>query len=309
MDQYLQMLKHILEKGVDREDRTGVGTRSVFGYQTRYNLEQGFPLLTTKKIFMKGIIHELLWFLSGNTNIRYLVQNKVNIWNEWAFQKYIEKNDLKNDFPMYSDAWKEKLNWFVEQILVEEEFAKQWGDLGPVYGKQWRCWEAADGTVVDQIADVIDQIKNNPQSRRILISGWNIGEIMRLVKDKTGAPPPCHTLFQFYVHDGKLSCQLYQRSADVFLGVPFNLASYSLLTYMIAHITGLRPGEFVHTFGDLHMYRNHIDQVKEQLQRSPKPLPKLSIVRDVKHIDDFRFEDFKLEGYDPHPPIKAPIAV
>jgi len=309
MKQYLDMLRHILEQGKEKDDRTGTGTISVFGYQTRYNLSEGFPLLTTKKVYLRGIIHELLWFLSGSTNIRYLVKNNVNIWNEWPFQKYLEKNGLETEFPMYSDRWREKLAWFVEQVKTDDAFADAWGDLGPVYGKQWRAWEGADGETYDQIAEAIGQIRKSPHSRRIIVSGWNVGSIMRLIKDRTGAPPPCHTLFQFYVNEGKLSCQLYQRSADAFLGVPFNVASYALLTIMAAKVTGLEPGEFIHTFGDLHIYRNHLDQVREQLSREPRPLPTIRIVRDVKDIDDFRFEDFELTGYDPHPAIKAPIAV
>ncbi len=309
MKQYLDLLRHILDHGTWQENRTGIKTLSVFGYQTRYDLSKGFPLLTTKKVYLRGIIHELLWFLSGDTNIQYLVKHKVKIWNEWAYQKYLEANKLAEQYPMYSDAWKEQMTEFVERVKEDDEFAKRWGDLGPVYGEQWRRWKTIDGDEIDQIAYAVQQIRENPQSRRIIVSGWNVGSIMHLIKDKTGAPPPCHTLFQFSVRNGKLSCQLYQRSADAFLGVPFNIASYSLLTLMIAKVTGLEPGEFVHTFGDLHIYENHLEQVREQLSREPRPLPTMKIVRDVKEIDDFRFEDFELEGYDPWPPIKAPIAV
>ena len=309
MKQYLELLRHILDNGAEKADRTGIGTKSVFGYQARYDLSKGFPLLTTKKVYIKGIIHELLWFLSGDTNITYLVRNNVNIWNEWAFQVYLEENRLENEFPRYSEKWHEKLKWFIEQIKTDDAFAKKWGDLGPVYGKQWRAWEGPDGSVHDQIKNLIDDIKKIPESRRLIVSGWNVGSLMQLIKNKSRAPPPCHTLFHFYVNGGKLSCQLYQRSADAFLGVPFNIASYSLLTMMIAHVCGLQPGEFIHTFGDLHIYNTHFDQVKEQLSREPKPLPVMKIKRGVTDIDDFKFEDFELENYDPHPPIKAPIAV
>ncbi len=309
MKQYLDLLQHILDHGVDKSDRTGIGTRSVFGYQMRMNLAEGFPLLTTKKVFLRGIIHELLWFLTGNTNIRYLVQNDVKIWNEWPFQTYLEANNLTTQFPMYSEAWKAKMAGFVEQIKNNEAFAQKWGDLGPVYGKQWVRWSAPDGTEINQIAQAQDMIRNSPDSRRIIVAAWNTADIQTLIKSKTGAPPLCHTMFQFYVANGKLSCQLYQRSADVFLGVPFNIASYALLTQMMAQTTGRELGEFVHTFGDVHIYNNHFDQVKEQLSRAPRPLPKMKINPEVKDIFSFKFEDFTLEGYDPYPAIKAPIAV
>lgn len=308
MKQYHDLLQHILDHGVEKQDRTGVGTTSVFGYQTRYDLSQGFPLLTTKKVYFKGIVHELLWFLSGSTKITYLVRNNVKIWNEWAFQVYLEKNGLDTELVRYSEEWNKKLEWFVEQVKTDDAFADTWAELGPVYGKQWRRWQGADGEI-DQIANVIDLILNDPTSRRIIVSGWNVGEIQELIRHHHHAPPPCHTLFHFMVIDGKLSCQLYQRSADAFLGVPFNIASYALLTHMVAHVCGLEPGEFIHTFGDLHIYKNHMDQVKEQLGREPRALPKLRIVRRVTDIDDFRFEDFELTEYDPHPAIKAPIAV
>ncbi len=309
VDQYLQLLKHVLETGTKKNDRTGIGTTSVFGYQMRYDLSKGFPLLTTKKVFLKAIIHELIWFLRGDTNIKYLVRNNVGIWNEWSFQGYLEGNNLVKDFPRYSEPWKEKLNGFVEQMKTDDAFADKWGELGPIYGKQWRAWETKDGRVIDQIQKAIDMIKKDPTSRRIIVNGWNIGEIEALVHDHNRAPPPCHTLFQFMVIDGKLSCQLYQRSADIFLGVPFNIASYALLTMMMAQVTGLKPGEFIHTLGDAHIYNNHLDQVKEQLARSPRPLPVMKLNPDVKNLFDFKFEDFTIEGYDPHPPIKASIAV
>ena len=309
MKVYLDLLQHILDNGTDRTDRTWVGTKSIFGHQMHIDLSKGFPLLTTKKVYLKAIIHELIWFLSGDTSIKYLVRNNVRIWNEWAFSMYLEKNNLADKLERYSDARHEKLARFVDQIKENDEFADQRWDLGPVYGKQRREREARDGSAYDQIQNAIDMIKDNPQSRRIIVSGWNVGEIMSLIKNKDTAPPPCHTLFQFYVSEGKLSCQLYQRSADVFLGVPFNIASYSLLTMMMAQVCGLEPGTFVHTFGDVHIYSNHMDQVHEQLSRSPRELPSMHINPDIKDIFDFKYEDFKIEGYDPHPPIKAPIAV
>jgi thymidylate synthase len=309
MEQYLNLLKHILENGVDRDDRTGVGTISTFGYQMRFDLSKGFPLLTTKKVFIRGIIHELLWFLSGDTNIKYLVENNVHIWDEWPFQTYLRENNIEESFPRYSEKWAEKKKEFIESIKTDPEFAKKWGELGPVYGKQWRRWETKEESTIDQIAYVINEIKNNPNSRRIMVSGWNVGEIQSLIKGKSSAPPLCHSLFQFYVCKGKLSCQLYQRSADVFLGVPFNIASYALLTMMIAQVCGLEPGEFIHTFGDVHIYKNHVKQVKEQLSRNTKKLPIMKINPNIKDINGFKIEDFTLEGYDPDPAIKAPIAI
>ena len=264
MKQYLDLLRHIRENGVMKEDRTGTGTQSVFGYQMRFNLADGFPLLTTKKVHLKSIIYELLWFISGDTNIKYLKDHGVTIWDEWA------------------DAD---------------------GNLGPVYGHQWRSWPAPDGRTIDQLSQVIDTIKRNPDSRRMLVTAWNPGEVDNM------ALPPCHCLFQFYVADGKLSCQLYQRSADVFLGVPFNIASYALLTMMIAQECGLQPGEFVHTTGDTHIYKNHFDQVALQLSREPRKLPVMKLNPAVKSVFDFKYEDFTLEGYDPWPAIKAPVAV
>jgi thymidylate synthase len=264
MLQYHDLMRHVLEKGARKEDRTGTGTLSVFGYQMRFDLAQGFPLITTKKLHARSIIYELLWFLRGDTNTAYLKEHGVSIWDEWA------------------DAE---------------------GELGPVYGHQWRSWAAPDGRKIDQIANLIDAIKKNPDSRRLIVSAWNVADIDRMKL------PPCHAFFQFYVVDGKLSCQLYQRSADIFLGVPFNIASYALLTLMVAQVCGLKPGEFIHTFGDAHLYINHIDQARLQLSRAPKPLAQMRLNPEVKSVFDFRFEDFKLENYDPHPHIKAPVAV
>jgi thymidylate synthase len=264
MKQYLDLMRHVREHGVRKEDRTGTGTLSVFGYQMRFDLSAGFPLVTTKKCHLRSIIHELLWFLQGDTNVRYLHENKVTIWDEWA----------------------------------DED-----GNLGPVYGYQWRSWPTADGRHIDQISQVIDQIRNTPDSRRLIVSAWNVGEIDNM------ALPPCHAFFQFYVADGRLSCQLYQRSADIFLGVPFNIASYALLTMMIAQVTGLQPGDFVHTLGDAHLYSNHLEQADLQLSRTPFPLPRMKINPDVTSIFDFRFEDFELLNYESHPHIKAPVAV
>jgi len=264
MQQYLDLLQHILDNGTEKSDRTGTGTISYFGYQMRFDLSKGFPLVTTKKLHLKSIIYELLWFLRGETNIKYLKEHGVSIWNEWADEN---------------------------------------GELGPVYGKQWRSWEGSDGKVIDQISDALKQIKNNPHSRRIIVSAWNVADLPKM------ALMPCHALFQFYVADGKLSCQLYQRSADVFLGVPFNIASYALLTMMIAQVCDLEPGDFVHTFGDVHIYSNHLEQVKLQLSRKPYPLPTMKLNPAVKNIFDFRFEDFILENYQHHPAIKAPVAV
>jgi thymidylate synthase len=264
MQQYLKLLQHILDHGVNKSDRTGTGTKSCFGYQMRFNLQEGFPLVTTKKLHVKSIIYELLWFIKGETNTRFLTDNGVSIWNEWADEN---------------------------------------GDLGPVYGKQWRSWEGADGKVYDQLKDVIRQVKTNPDSRRMIISAWNVADLPQM------ALMPCHALFQFYVADGKLSCQLYQRSADVFLGVPFNIASYALLTMMIAQVCDLEPGDFVHTFGDVHLYNNHFEQAQLQLSRQPYHPPTMRINPNVKDIEDFSFEDFTLENYQSHPAIKAPVAV
>ena len=264
MNQYLTLLEHVKQNGQKKEDRTGTGTMSVFGYQMRFNLNESFPLLTTKKVHLKSVIYELLWFLSGDTNIKFLKDNGVSIWDEWADEN---------------------------------------GNLGPVYGHQWRSWPTSEGNEIDQISNLINQIKKTPDSRRLIVSAWNVGEINKMKL------PPCHCFFQFYVADGRLSCQLYQRSADIFLGVPFNIASYALLTQMIAHVCGLECGEFIHTLGDAHIYTNHINQVNEQLRRKPKKLPQIKINPSVKNIFDFKYEDFSLEGYDPYPLIKAPVAV
>lgn len=290
MQQYLDLCRHVLEHGEKREDRTGTGTISTFGYQMRFDLTKGFPLLTTKKVFYRGIFEELLWFLSGNTNIKPLVDKKVGIWNEWPYDKYSKSPDFKG----------ETLEEFIEKIRDDQEFADKYGNLGPVYGKQWR-----DFNGVDQISQLIEGIKNNPFSRRHLVVAYNPGEV------KDMALPPCHSLFQFYVSaDGKkLSCQLYQRSGDVFLGVPFNIASYSLLLAMVAQVCDLEPYEFIHTFGDVHIYLNHLDQIDEQLSRTPRPLPKLVLNKDVKNIFDFKYEDIKIEDYDPYPAIKGAVSV
>ena len=288
MKQYLSLLEEIMQNGSKKEDRTGTGTISLFGTQRRYSLENGFPLLTTKKVHWKSVVHELLWFIDGDTNIKYLVDNGVRIWNEWPFEKFKKSSEYNG----------ETMAEFVEKVKADDSFAQKFGDLGPVYGKQWR-----DFFGVDQLKNVIDQIKNNPDSRRIIINAWNPAQLDKM------ALPPCHAFVQFYVNNGKLSCQLYQRSADVFLGVPFNIASYSLLTYMIAHVTGLKPGEFIHTTGDTHIYSNHFEQVKEQLSRQPKALPKIKLNENVKSIFDFKFEDIELLDYDPHPLIKGAVAV
>jgi thymidylate synthase len=264
MKPYLDLMRHVYEHGTRKDDRTGTGTLSVFGWQMRYNLAEGFPLVTTKKCHLRSILHELLWFLQGDTNIKYLKENGVSIWDEWADEN---------------------------------------GNLGPVYGHQWRSWPKPDGSTIDQISEVVNTLKTNPDSRRIIVSAWNVADLDKM------ALAPCHAFFQFYVADGKLSCQLYQRSADIFLGVPFNIASYALLTLMMAQVTGLKPGDFVHTLGDAHLYLNHLDQTREQLSRAPRPLPTMTLNPEVKDIFAFRFEDFTLSGYDPHPAIKAPVAV
>ena len=301
MKQYHDLLKHIQANGNVKSDRTGTGTTSVFGYQMRFDLQEGFPLLTTKKVFTKGIIHEVLWFIKGSTNIQYLVQNGVGIWNEWPFQSYLKQNNLEAKFPKYTEEWKAEMKAFVERIKTDDDFAKQYGELGPVYGKQWRNFEG-----VDQLQNVIDDIKAKPDSRRLIVSAWNPKDIP--VMAKSGLPP-CHTLFQFYVADGKLSCQLYQRSADVFLGVPFNIASYALITHMVAQVCSLEVGEFVHTFGDAHIYSNHFDQVKEQLSREFYDLPTIKLNPEINSIFDFTYADITIENYKCHPGIKAPVAV
>lgn len=309
MKQYLDALRFIFEHGEDRDERTWVGTRSVFGMQIKIDLSKWFPLLTTKKVFLKWIIHELLRFLTWDTNIQPLVKNGVNIWNERGFTKYLKKNNLQDTLVRYSPERDAKMTEFVEKIKIDNDFAKLYWDLGPVYGKQWRFRDTKSGKTVDQIQVVLDMLKNDTNSRRIIVSGWNAGEIQELIHDHDFAPPPCHTLFQFHVINGKLSCQLYQRSADFFLGVPFNIASYALLTMMVAQVSGLELGNFVHTFGDAHIYHNHFDQVEEQLSRDPKTLPTMKLNPEIKNLFDFTYEDFTLENYDPYPVIKAPIAV
>ena len=301
MKQYLDLISHIADNGVFKGDRTGTGTLSVFGYQMRFDLQQGFPLVTTKKVHLKSILHELLWFIKGDTNIRYLVENGVGIWNEWPYQSWLRQTGADHQYEMHSDEWKAGLKAFVERIKTDEDFASQYGDLGPVYGRQWRNFEG-----VDQLAQIIDDIKTNPDSRRLIVSAWNPKDIP--VMAKSGLPP-CHSLFQFYVSEGKLSCQLYQRSADVFLGVPFNIASYAALTMMVAQVTGLELGDFVHSFGDAHLYTNHMDQIKEQLSREPLPLPTLKINPQVNNLFDFVYDDFELVDYQSHSAISAPVAV
>lgn len=305
MRQYLDLLQHIMEKGVDKSDRTGVGTRNVFGYQMRFDLAEGFPLLTTKKVPFRLIAEELLWFVAGDTQLATLAKKDVHIWDEWPYKAYLVRNN--QPVPATgSDEWNAGIKAFVERIKTDEVFAADYGDLGPVYGYQWRHWPASDGKEIDQLRDVVEQIKKNPNSRRLIVSAWNPADIEEMAK---AGLPPCHCLFQFYVANGKLSCQLYQRSCDTFLGVPFNIASYALLTMMIAQVTGLEPGEFVWTGGDVHLYSNHFEQVREQLSREPRKLPALRLNPAVKDLFAFRYEDFTLEGYDPHPAIKAPIAV
>lgn len=301
MIQYHNLMKFILDNGVEKMDRTGVGTRSIFGYQMRFNLSDGFPLLTTKRVHFKSILHELLWFIRGDTNIRYLVRNGVNIWNDWPYQNWLKETGQNVKYQTYSPEWRANMKEFVEKIKEDDEFASKYGDLGPVYGRQWRNFGG-----VDQLAQLIDDLNNNAHSRRLIVSAWNPEDIPVMVKSGL---PPCHTLFQFYVADGKLSCQLYQRSADVFLGVPFNIASYALLTFMIAKVTGFEPGDFVHTFGDAHLYLNHFDQVNEQLSRDSYPLPNLIINDEAATLFDFLYEDFELRNYQHHPAIPAPVAV
>ena len=305
MRQYLDLLQDIKTNGTEKSDRTGTGTKSVFGRQMRLNLGDGFPAVTTKKLFLRGIIHELLWFLQGSTNIEYLVKNNVNIWNEWPFRAYLH---TENQYlpEQNSDEWHTKLSEFIDKIKTDHEFAQRYGELGPVYGHQWRHWPDGKGGEIDQITTVIEMLKNNPDSRRIIVSAWNVADINEMAK---AGLPPCHSLFQFYVNGGTLSCQLYQRSGDAFLGLPFNIASYALLTMMIAQVTGLELGDFVHTLGDAHIYLNHVEQVDLQLSRTPKPLPKMVINPKVTSIFDFTIDDFTLEDYDPYPPIKAPIAI
>ncbi|GBG07899.1 thymidylate synthase [Paenibacillus agaridevorans] len=313
-NQYLQLLRDVLKNGVRKEDRTGTGTISTFGYQMRFPLSEGFPLLTTKRVSFKMIASELFWFMRGDTNIRYLLQNNNNIWNEWAFKRWVESSEYSGpdmtDFGLrsqrdetFAEAYKLEMAAFKSKILEDESFAERYGELGDVYGKQWRAWKTARGETIDQLGDVIRTIKSNPDSRRLIVSAWNPEDV------PTMALPPCHTMFQFYVAEGKLSCQLYQRSGDIFLGIPFNIASYALLTHLVAHECGLEVGDFVHTLGDAHIYSNHLEQIEAQLSREPKALPILRINPDKCSVFQFELSDLLLEGYDPHPAIKAPVAV
>ncbi len=307
--EYLNLLQSIMDYGATKTDRTGVGTKSLFGPQMRFDLEKGFPLLTTKKVNFSSILHELLWFLKGDTNIRYLVENGVGIWNEWPYTAYLKAHGKPippNKEKATSLEWQNGLKDFTEKIKSDSDFAKTWGNLGPVYGYQWTSWPTPSGKTINQIKEAIKLLRTKPDSRRIIVSAWNVADIEEM--DKAGLPP-CHCLFQFYVANGKLSCQLYQRSADTFLGVPFNIASYALLTLMFAQVTGLKPGEFIWTGGDTHLYLNHLEQAQLQLSREPKPMPAIKINPVIKEIEDFSFKDFELIGYDPHPYIKAPIAV
>jgi thymidylate synthase len=297
MQQYLDLVRHIRDHGVKKEDRTGTGTVSIFGHQMRFDLAHGFPLVTSKKVHLKSILHELLWFIRGDTNIRYLVENGVGIWNDWPYQNWLRETGQDTSLEMYSPEWRAVMKEFIEKIKTDSDFAAQYGDLGPVYGKQWRNFCG-----VDQLTQLIEDIKSNPDSRRLIVSAWNPRDIPVMVKSGL---PPCHSLFQFYVVDGKLSCQLYQRSADVFLGVPFNIASYAILTMMIAQVSGLGLGDFVHTFGDAHLYLNHMDQ----LSRSTFDLPTMKINPQVTSLFDFVFDDFELQNYQSHGPIAAPVAV
>lgn len=312
--EYLNMAKKILSEGHEKSDRTGTGTKSLFGYQMRFDLQKGFPLLTTKKIPFGLIKSELLWFLKGDTNIRYLLEHNNHIWDEWAFERFIDSDDYTGpdmtDFGHrslidadFNKEYQYQKEQFCNRILEDDQFAAQYGELGPVYGRQWRAWQTSRGEVIDQLKDVIEMIKTNPDSRRLIVSAWNPEDVPSM------ALPPCHTLFQFYVEDGKLSCQLYQRSGDTFLGVPFNIASYALLTHLVARETNLEVGEFVHTLGDVHIYSNHIKQIEEQLTRTPRAFPTLWLNPEKQSIFDFDVDDIKVEGYDPYPAIKAPVAV
>lgn len=305
--EYLTLLEHIMEHGATKTDRTGTGTKSVLGYQMRFDLAQGFPLLTTKKVPIKAIIHELLWFMRGDTNLKYLADNNVHIWDEWPYKAYLQRNGLPIP-EINGEEWKKGMAEFVEKIKNNETFAKEYGNLGPIYGYQWRNWPTPDGKHIDQLQQVINTLKTNPDSRRIIVSAWNVADIDEMAK---AGLPPCHCLFQFYVADGKLSCQLYQRSCDTFLGVPFNIASYALLTMIIAQITDLELGEFVWTGGDVHLYLNHLEQVQTQLARKDdiRPMPTMRINPEKKNLEDFTIDDFELVDYNPHESIKAPIAV
>ncbi|GKV57476.1 thymidylate synthase [Sporosarcina sp. NCCP-2222] len=313
MKQYLDLCKHILSEGTVKEDRTGTGTISIFGYQMRYDLNEGFPLMTTKKTAFRLIASELLWFLKGDTNLRTLIQDRNPIWDEWGFEKWVKSDeytgpDMTNfgrrihQDESFAKTFEAEMAIYKERVLTDDQFAAKYGDLGPIYGKQWRSWTVGDRTI-DQITNLIDGLKNNPDSRRHIVSAWNPAEVDDM------ALPPCHTMFQFYVADGKLSCQLYQRSADVFLGVPYNIASYALLIHLIAHECGYGVGEFIHTIGDGHIYSNHVEQVKEQLSRTPRELPTLRLHAEGKSIFDLTYEDIQIENYNPYPKIKAPIAV
>jgi len=309
--QYLDLLKDVMKNGFEKHEfNSGIMFKSVFGRQIRFDLSQGFPLLTTKKVFLRGILHELIWFLRGDSNIKYLVDNDVHIWDEWGYKGYKVAQNSKIKTQNSKILTKEEYVAKIKNLPTDHPFVKKFGELGPVYGAQWRKWPASDGRKIDQVKWAIEKIKKTPQRRHIVISAWNPEFVYEMAgKGKSVALPPCHTLFQFNVIDGKLSCQLYQRSADMFLGVPFNIASYALFTMIFAHLTGYPPGEFVHTFGDAHIYSNHFDQVREQLKRKPRPLPTMKINPRLKDIDDIKYEDFTLENYDPHPSIKAEVTV
>ena len=301
MQQYLELVKHIRDHGIKKEDRTGTGTVSIFGHQMRFNLAEGFPLVTSKKVHLKSILHELLWFIRGDTNIRYLIENGVGIWNDWPYQNWLRETGQDKHLVKYSSEWRAVMAEFIQQITTDQDFADKYGDLGPVYGKQWRNFGG-----VDQLSQLMGDLQSNPDSRRLIVSAWNPQDIPVMIKSGL---PPCHSLFQFYVVEGRLSCQLYQRSADVFLGVPFNIASYAALTMMIAQVAGLKLGDFVHTFGDAHLYSNHMNQVDEMLSRSTFDLPTLQINPQVQSLFDFVYDDFELQNYQSHGPISAPVAV
>ena len=301
MQQYLELVKHIRDHGIRKEDRTGTGTVSIFGHQMRFNLAEGFPLVTSKKVHLKSILHELLWFIRGDTNIRYLIENGVGIWNDWPYQNWLRETGQDKHLVKYSSEWRAVMAEFTQQIIADQDFADKYGDLGPVYGKQWRNFGG-----VDQLSQLMSDLQFNPDSRRLIVSAWNPQDIPVMIKSGL---PPCHSLFQFYVVEGRLSCQLYQRSADVFLGVPFNIASYAALTMMIAQVAGLKLGDFVHTFGDAHLYSNHMNQVDEMLSRSTFDLPTLQINPQVQSLFDFVYDDFELHNYQSHGPISAPVAV
>lgn len=314
MKQYLELCRHIMDHGVEKEDRTGTGTISTFGYQMRFDLSKGFPLVTTKKLPFRIILSELLWFIAGDTNITYLLRHNNHIWDEWAFERYAASSEYKGPDmtqfgkramkdPVFAQVVKQEMKTFTDCIMSDKAFGDRWGDLGPVYGKQWRRWQTPDGKTVDQLANIVEGLKSNPDSRRHLVVAYNPAEVDEMVL------PPCHSLFQFYVLEGKLSCQLYQRSGDTFLGIPFNIASYALLTLMLAQTVNLQPGEFIHTIGDAHIYKNHIEQVELQLSREPKALPTITINPAITSIFDYTYEDFELIGYDAYPHIKGEVSV